>query len=417
VTGRVLRHLSTDLPAGLRIVFDGRMMVASGGSVLLAVFGFGLQPAVRAMRQRPLRPRTQRMFVGLQVGTSCVLLVLSSVLWRGNTRLSALEPQFDYRHVVVVDPQLAVRNDGPDRGRAVLDDMATCLGGMSGVTGVTMATEGATRQAGSMPAVLLYEVAPSYFDVLGLPVVRGRVLAAGEQHVMLVSESAARGLWPDRDALGQTLALERQAASTVVGIVKDSGTSKIGNRGLGEAYLPISDAHLTKVVLLVHTMTDSQTILRSARDVAARSGVTPTVRMLSPTWSLQGGSGAVLMGTLGAVATLLAFTGVFGLVALAVAQGTREIGIRMALGADASDVLGALAGQQLPPIVGGIVAGMLVAVAGAFVMRSQLYGLSPIDPASELLGVAGLSIVSVVAIVIPGRRALRVDPAVALRSE
>jgi putative ABC transport system permease protein len=128
-------------------------------------------------------------------------------------------------------------------------------------------------------------------------------------------------------------------------------------------------------------------------------------------------SGPRLITLLALIATVLAFIGVFGQVALAVAQRTREIGIRMAIGAAPRDVLRALMIQQARPLVLGLSSGAFLSVAGARAMNAELFGLSPLDPVSLALGLGGFTIVAVIAIVLPGRRALRVDPALTLRAE
>ena len=173
----------------------------------------------------------------------------------------------------------------------------------------------------------------------------------------MVSESGARALWRDQDPLGQTWTDRRTGRSrVVVGIVRDSGLSVLRG-GAGEAYVPLSDERLARVVLLVHTTGDPQGLLRDARAAAAPVGLVPTATMMEATLNLPrpSGAGPGLIVVLGLLATLLAFTGIFGLVAFAVAQRTREIGVRVALGARRIDVLTTLLAQYAMPVGAGSV--------------------------------------------------------------
>jgi predicted lysophospholipase L1 biosynthesis ABC-type transport system permease subunit len=416
VTGQFLRSMSDDLPPGLQISFDLRMAVVSFLAGLTAVVGFGILPALKILRRPVHVGRGRRGFVAAQVAASCVLLVLSTLLWRGSQRLNAFEPSLDYRRMIVVDPQLRVRDFDASRGRAILEAMASRIRGIAGISSVAIGTEGSVLQSESTPPMLSFEVSPTYLDALGLVVVRGRGFYAGERGAAILSESAARALWPDREALAQTLTIGQNAPRIIVGIVHDSGLSAIGNRAVGEVYMPLSDAKLNRAVLIAHARAEPGGLLREVRDAAARAGVTPTAALFQLS-NTSASSGPRLMTVLALVATVLAFIGVFGQVAFAVAQRTREIGIRMAVGAAPRDVLLALMIQQARPLVIGLSIGAFLAVVGARAMNAELYGLSPLDPVSLALGLGGFTIVAVIAIVLPGRRALRVDPALTLRAE
>jgi putative ABC transport system permease protein len=180
--------------------------------------------------------------------------------------------------------------------------------------------------------------------------------------------------------------------------------------------MPLSDAKLNRAVVIAHARANPGGLLREVRDAAAQTGVTPTAALFQLS-NRSASSGPRLMTVLALIATVLAFIGVFGQVAFAVAQRTREIGIRMAIGATPRDVLLALMIEQARPLVVGLSIGAFLAAVGARVMSGQLYGLSPLDPMSLAFGLGGFTIVAAIAIVLPGRRALRVDPALTLRAE
>jgi len=153
-SGQLLRSLSTDLPAGVHIVFDAPMAIASTTFMLIAIIGFGLYPALKVLRERRATGRSRRVFVGIQVAASCALLAMSILTWRSHQRLASIEPALDYRHIVVVDPQLARRALDAADARALLTDMRSRLAAQPGVATVTLGTEGwVARPGGSVPHV------------------------------------------------------------------------------------------------------------------------------------------------------------------------------------------------------------------------------------------------------------------------
>jgi predicted permease len=413
--GKLLLRFLGDIPPGAHVVLDGRMVLASAATVLFAMLGFGLAPAMQAVRRRKTPSRTRQALVAVQVAASAVLIILATLLVRSNERRRATELVFDYTRTIVVDPQFAARTLPPAAQWAVLDDMTARLERLPGVDGVSLAVTGPVPIG---PPLFGQQVAPSFFTVVGLPVIRGRTFLNREPNVLMISESAARALWPDRDALGQTWRDWRSRTYVVVGIVKDSGLSAArGNRGAGEAYVPVSDERLSRVALLVHTKGDPRALLREARAAAAATGLTPTATMMETTLNLPASGGAGLIAILGSLAMLIAFTGIFGLVAFAVAQQTREIAVRLALGARQADILRTVLAQYAAPLAAGSVAGIGLALAGSQVLRGQLHGLAPLDPISYAAGMVVVAAVALAAMLLPARRALRIDPASALRWE
>ncbi len=414
VGAKLMLRYFADFPPGVHLVVDWRMVTASFTLVAIAVVSFGLAPALQAVRRRRVSTRARQALVAVQVAASVVLLILATLLARGQDRVRATDLALDYRQTIAVDPQLIARTLEPSAQWALLADMTVRLERLTGVDAVTAAVSGPVSTG--LPLMGL-QVAPSYFAVLGLPVVRGRTFLNREPDVVMVSESGARALWPDQDALGQTWTDRRTGRSrVVVGIVRDSGLSVLRG-GAGEAYVPLSDERLARVVLLVHTTGDPQGLLRDARAAAAPVGLVPSATMMEATLNLPRPSGAGLIVVLGLLATLLAFTGIFGLVAFAVAQRTREIGVRVALGARRIDVLTTLLAQYAMPVGAGSVGGILLAVAGSQAMRGQLYGLPWLDAVSYATGTASLAAAAFVAMMLPAWRALRINPASALRCE
>jgi predicted permease len=410
----LLLRVFSYVPAGAHIVLDQRMLIASMTMIVVAMLGFGMAPIVDAMRRRKTSPRARHVLVAVQVTSSAVLLILGTLLARGDQRMRAVDLSFDYARTVVVDPHFTARTLSPDEQSAMLSDMTARLARLPGVDGVSLMVTGPLMTG--MPA-LSQQVAPSYFTLLGLSVIRGRTFLDREPNVVMVSESAARAMWPDRDALGQIWSGPGGSRFEVVGIVKDSGLSVRRGSTPGEAYFPVPAANLSRSALLVHTNGDPHRLLRDARAAAAPAGVTPSATTMADTLDLPQQSMANVIGLLGSLATLLAFTGVFGLVSFAVAQRTREIGVRVALGARRIDILRMVLAHQARPLAYGSLAGIGLAIAASQTLRSQLHGLAPLDPISFGAGVAGVAAVALAAMLLPARRALRIDPASVLRWE
>jgi len=300
----------------------------------------------------------------------------------------------------------------------------SALPGVVGVTAAVVPPLGGRLIVDSLPGlppVYRNAVAPSYFTVMGLPVVRGRTFLPGEQSVVIVSESAARAVWPDQDPLGKQWQLAR-AERTVVGIVKNSGANLLTDADSIEAYVPIEGPDLDRSALILHTPGDPAPLVRVIPGSAAAVNETVSVTLMRTSRDnvLEAQRRLVmLIGSVGTVAATLAAAGMYALVAFTVAQRKRELGIRMALGAGPRHVLSVLLRQNAKPAVAGAVAGLVLAVILSRLVRSQivLYKLEAMDVVGFAAGLAGFALVSVLATLSPAMRALRIDPSTTLRDE
>jgi ABC-type antimicrobial peptide transport system permease subunit len=272
-----------------------------------------------------------------------------------------------------------------------------------------------------LPRVYRNVVAPSYFSVMHLPILRGRTFATGEQNVAIVSESAAREIWPNQDPVGQILNLAG-AERTIVGVVKDSGANLLADADSVEAYLPIQAADVERSALILHTRTDPAQLVRMIPAIAAERKQTVSVVLMRASRDsfLEGQRRMItLIGSIGAVATALAAAGMFALVAFAVAQRRRELGIRIAIGATPRHILGVLLAQNGKPTGIGIVTGVVLAAVLSRLVRSLvvLQRNNTVDVIGFAAGIAAFVLVAALATLSPAMRALRIDPSATLRDE
>lgn len=274
-------------------------------------------------------------------------------------------------------------------------------------------------RAHSAQQLYLNAVDPSYFPMMRLPLLQGRMFGPGEHDAVVISESAARKLWPNEAPLGKSC-LIGQRTRTVTGIVKDSGANLMHFPESVEAYTPIDDENAVLAAILVHATTNPAQMSGALRSAATLPGIVPFVSTFQSAIARQMDTIrkiVTIVVTLGAIASGLALIGIFGLLAFTVAQRTQEIGVRMALGALGFDVLQVVLGQHAFPFGIGAVLGVVLAAAAAKVMRNLLFGFIPFDLVSFGAGLLLFGAVALAASIVPARRALRIDPASALRHE
>jgi hypothetical protein len=395
------------------------------GMTLITVVVFGL-PSAREMTRSGFQTGHMRSrLVGNQIAVSCVLLVVTGALATKAVMNTYAELSFDYRKLVVVDPQLYAREGTVENLRRELDDLAGRMAGLPGVESVTVGT--AVPLSGRVvdnfpryPRIYRSAVSPSYFGVMGLPVVRGRTFLAGEHDAVIASEAAARAFWPNRDPLGQLWQVAG-AKRTVVGVVQDSGADENSANAV-EAYLPISSRDVERCVLVVRHGGDPQSLVgmipRAAAELKAKVSVTTLDAMVENRQEWRTDIPMIMFGSIGLIATALAAVGTFALLAFSVLQRTREIGIRIAIGASRRHLVRELLNLHSVPLIRGMVKGafaaaMLLLFIRALVFPERfsvfLYGFA--------LGVALLITVVVASAVVPVMQALKIDPAKALRTD
>ncbi len=329
--------------------------------------------------------------------------------------------------MVVIYPQMYGRNLTPAAAKQKVDAICERVAAMPGVAGVTAAVvpplSGRVRIASlpGLPHVYQNVVDPDYFKVMQLPVMRGRTFLPGEWNAVIVSESAARAVWPGQDPLNKRLTLSG-AERSVVGVVKDSGANLLAEPASIEAYLPMQDSDVLGSALILHGRGDPAALVRSIPGLAAtlKETVSVTLMRTSREERLNLARRLItLIGSVGAVATTLAAAGMFALVAFTVAQRKRELGIRIAIGAGPTHILDVLLRQNLRPTLAGAVVGSILAAILSRLVRSMivLQTQDTLDLAGFAAGLAGFALVAVLATLSPAVRALRIDPSTTLREE
>ena len=456
----------------LHVEPDGHVFVYVFAISLIAGILFGLAPAVEASHPElssalkeegprfGLRMRSGRLrdvMVGTQVAVSLFLLIGAGLLIRGSMRSSAISPGYETRRVTWVNvnfpPGFGYTHE---KQLAEVRQLRDRIGGLRGVQSVTsgnapdggglrtaaVGVDGAKPPESESARALFYSfIAGNYFKTLGIPLVRGQGFAgepAGGEAVAVLSESAAEELWPGVNPIGRT-----DHAGRFPSISRGRGTD--GDRGFlsrdrcCQGYARRADwgrGYADPSVSAFAFGPDRRCIAAGSecgRSEGADGGVGQQVKavdgnlvvyaetlegLLSSTPAFVISRLSALFATIiGVLGLLLACVGIYGTVSYAVVRRTREIGIRMALGAKKGDVLRLVLSESARPVAIGSMAGVLAAAGAGRVLRALLFGMSTLDPAS-FTGVAALYLsIALMAAYLPARRATRVDPMVALRCE
>jgi len=287
--------------------------------------------------------------------------------------------------------------------------------------------------------VLYYSyVSPNFFQTLSIPIMQGRTFTDAEAragaHLTVVSQATARKLWPNQDPIGKQVALDARGqyhdqlfpagqSFEVVAVAPDLRSVWLNGLDAGYFYLPMPPDEYYESVLVRAEGDPNSLTAALGREIKA---VDPNVIVYAETLDglitnnpgfVFSRIGAILSSAIGLLGLLLASVGIYGMVSYAVVQRTHEVGVRMALGARAGDVLVMILRQSMKPVAIGMLLGMTAAAASSRLLSALLFGLSSLDPLAFVGVSAVLAAVALLASYIPARRATRVDPMVALRHE
>jgi putative ABC transport system permease protein len=449
--------LPVDVPIALDLAPDARVLAFTLAVALATGVLFGLAPALKASRVDLVtslrsdgagagrsRSRLRNALVIGQVAMSLVLLAAAGLFLRALDRGRRVDPGFDATHIAtaMVDPETSGYDEA--RGRALYRTLAERLAAQPGVRAVAyarmlplsmnsmgdeIAVDGYAPPGGrpgeSIPMAANH-VDGAYFEALRIPMVAGRPFRpaddASAPRVAVVNQTFATRFWPGRSAIGQTFRMDSTPV-TVVGVVRDSRHRRLDERPAPFMYLPLAQRHFAGVSLVVRTDGDpaafAPTIRRELQAID-RTLPAPTVTTLERVTAimlLPQRIAAGVAGALGLVGLFLAAVGLYGVISFSTAQRTREIGVRMALGAAERDVLGLVIGEGMRLVAIGMAVGLGLAFLATRALRPFLYGVSPLDPLTFLTIAATLAATAFVAAYLPARRAAATDPALPLRQE
>jgi putative ABC transport system permease protein len=396
------------------------------------------------------RWRLRTAFVVAQVAFSLVLVVSAGLFVKALQRAGSAQPGFDPRGVTLVSLDLSMGRytdaTGPRFWRELLQrvrqlpsvqaaTIARVLpGGFEGIGIGGVKIPGAVRPAGAPSLRYSWNIVePGYFATLRIPLVEGRDFnaadAAGSQPVVIVAEGAARQFWPGGGALGKTISYRadgRDRTAVVVGVVGDVKSSSLVDGLAGSfVYLPLQQYYTSSMTATMTVAARSVQGQRVAADIRALvASMDPSLAVVSSTLEDSAALGLApqriamsLSGTLGIVGLLLAAIGVYGVTAYTVARRSREIGIRIALGARRSDIMAMVLRQGLMLTAIGSAIGLLLAAGVSQALVVFLFGVPPMHPPTFVTAVLVFAAVGFVACYLPARRATSVDPLRALRRE
>jgi ABC-type antimicrobial peptide transport system permease subunit len=264
-------------------------------------------------------------------------------------------------------------------------------------------------------------VSPDFFSVLGIPIVSGRIFGDGEADAVLVTESTARRYWPGQDAVGRFITMDGTSRQ-IVGIVRDAQVSQADDALSSYIYLAAKPGTQRGIRVLARTRGGLEAFATAVRAETSRldASLVVNVQPLSANLGVLQTLSRITAGVAGSLsllALILASLGVYGVVAYVVSRRLREVGVRMALGADAHDVQGLILRQTLRPVAVGLVIGVAVAAAIVRLLQSVLFGVSPYDPVAFVGAPLLMVVMALTAAFVPTRRAMRVNPMSVLRSE
>ena len=457
---RVLRsRMPVDLPPATVIALDGTVVAFAIAVAVVTAVVFATLPAWRSSRgdiQPALKAhassvgspanRLGTVFVGVQVACAMALLVGAGLLIQSIVRLGAVPLGFNPEGVLTMSVRLPrAAYAAPARRAGFYERLTGDLASAPGIEGAAVTTV-LQRGGGlnlllvdgrpdpsperSAPDVTLDSVSPDYFRVMSVPLVEGRMFRAGDTAdappVSIVNRALARKYFPDGDAIGSRIRTPNSSWTTIVGIVGDQKTMSVYQE------MVWVDAPMIALPIAQAAPFAATVVARSAAAASIGAAVQRRIAALDPGVAVANVQTlreriardfaypefrAVVLSGFAAIALALAAVGLFAVLSQIVTERTPEFGVRMALGARAADIVRLVAVQGAMPTAVGVVAGVAAAIAVARVLSGLLFGVGAADP-SAIGGVAlVLLVTAAVAIYLPARRASRIDPLIALRSE
>jgi len=429
------------------------LLLSLGASLL-----FGIAPALQASRPDVVPElketamtggmrgrRLSGMLLVAQLALTTTLLVGAGLLVRTLQRLAAIDPGFGAEGVLTLTIDLKSQGYAEANGRQFYQQLTERVATLPGVESASLASmtplgrgsledaifiAGQEQPAPDRPLRADYNVVtPDWFRTMGIPMVAGRDFTSQDKGdapgVVIVNEAMARRFWPERNPVGQRFEVgeKRRRVVEIIGVTRNSKHRALDEEPRPVMYIPLSQQYEGEMILNLRSAGDPLGQVAAVRQVARRLDPnlplfeikTMTQRLNDSFWPTRTMSN--LVGIFGAIALLLACAGLYGVLSYAVAQRTREIGLRLALGAQTGDVLRLIIRQGLRLTLGSLALGLIAAFGLTRVLAGFLHGVSATDPLTFAVVPLLLFAVALLACYLPARRATKVDPLVAIRRE
>jgi macrolide transport system ATP-binding/permease protein len=443
------------------LTLDPAVLAFTTALALLTGLLFGLAPALQASKpdvvpvlknelvasatgQRGFRAllSLRQALVVVQVALSLIALIAAALFLRELRNSQRIDTGFETRGVLVMNFNLLREGYTPERGATFYDQIVERTAALPGVRGAAIAQvpplaggfarsvfpEGADTTTTGRILVQVNTVGLGYFQTIGIPLIRGRDFTRADTaqaaKVVVVNQTMAEQFWKGEEAIGKRFKFFGDADyTTVIGVARDSKYNGVAEDPQNFIYQPLAQNYTAQATLHVRTDGDAASLASAVR--AATRELDPSlsvfnVRTLAEQvrTSLQPLTMNVLMlAVFGGLALLLASIGLYGVTSYSVSQRTREIGVRMALGAQPASVVGLVLGQGMILVAIGLAIGLVAAYSAAGLMSSLVVVVNPHDPLTFVATAAALAAVALMASYIPARRATRIDPLIALRTD
>jgi predicted permease len=447
-----------EVPLDIDATIDARVLGFTLAIALATGVFFGLVPALQVLRagqadalkdqgfalsRSRAKATLQSALVVGQVALSLVLLVGSGLFVRSLSRTMAIDPGFDLRQGVVIPINFGYTQYREAEAMELRQRLLEEVSALPGVESAALSAflplgvihghhdvfvEGYEPAPDEFMLVKRTMVSPRYLETMGIRLLRGRVVderdVADAQPVAMINETMARRFWPGRDPLGRTVQADLGIAFTVVGIIADGKYGSLQDPPEPYLLLPLTQGeYVQRVNLVVRTAGDPTAVLGSLSGIVRRVAPNvPSSPALTMAQYLEASTGdtrgpAILVSGFSVLATLLAMLGLYGVMSYTVSRQTRELGIRMALGASQSGIGRMIVARAVKTTLIGIGLGLVLAWTVTRVLAGFLYGVSTLDPVVFFGASVGLLGIGLLAGYRPARYAARVDPVTVLRAE